>query len=435
MPAKRKSVRERPRDVIGNAVHIGRIAVGELPNDIRPEERMQAKLLMEAQSDFEAREAELEAAQHAGGIDADRPDTYHRENTEPHGVLMRDDDRLGSLRGHAVYQVAPAFGEFAALLQQPPAEVAHRLASHFDRDSDQARFLRTMVDETPDHAWETPEPRKTHWRQYDTQFGFRGHHGRPALRNSLATIADTLNTDMTTVVDVAAAEDETARRWFTAAVVQRPDDELINEVYETVRYDYADGPPAGDWYNNFVASEWPDSAVRFIGAADSWADAHAVAFEAGAKTMMFKNRVSGVEKGAHAQVRDQNSNKIARYPDDIAYTRNAMATGALEPALRTAATVAAAMHEAAQSKSGGPAAARKAGVDALRKASWPVHPSLVVAAMHVNPDSKFGEDEREAALDICRTELDLAAGRRAVNIEMIAPDIPRPAAKRGGYTR
>ena len=62
MPAKRKPVRERPRDVIGNAVHVGRIAAGELPNDIRPEERMQAKLLMEAQSVFEAREAELDAA-------------------------------------------------------------------------------------------------------------------------------------------------------------------------------------------------------------------------------------------------------------------------------------------------------------------------------------------------------------------------------------
>ena len=51
-----------PRNVIDNAVHVGRIAVGELPNDIRPEERMRAKLLMEAQSVFEAREAELEAA-------------------------------------------------------------------------------------------------------------------------------------------------------------------------------------------------------------------------------------------------------------------------------------------------------------------------------------------------------------------------------------
>ena len=62
MPAKRKSVRKRPRGVIGNAVHIGQIAVGELPHDIRPDERMQAKLLMEAQAIVDGREAELKAA-------------------------------------------------------------------------------------------------------------------------------------------------------------------------------------------------------------------------------------------------------------------------------------------------------------------------------------------------------------------------------------
>ena len=47
---KRARARERPRDAIGSAVHIGRIAVGELPNDTLPEERMQASLLTEAQA-------------------------------------------------------------------------------------------------------------------------------------------------------------------------------------------------------------------------------------------------------------------------------------------------------------------------------------------------------------------------------------------------
>ncbi len=49
-------------DAIGSAVHIGRIAVGELLNDIVPEERMQAKPLMEAQSIVDGCEAELKPA-------------------------------------------------------------------------------------------------------------------------------------------------------------------------------------------------------------------------------------------------------------------------------------------------------------------------------------------------------------------------------------
>lgn len=56
MPARRKRVKDLPRDAIGSAV---RIVVGELPNDTLPEDRMQASLLMEAQSIINDREAEL----------------------------------------------------------------------------------------------------------------------------------------------------------------------------------------------------------------------------------------------------------------------------------------------------------------------------------------------------------------------------------------
>ena len=58
----RKRLGEQPGDAVGNAVHIGRIAVGGLPNDIRPDEGMQAKLLMETQSIIDGREAEWKAA-------------------------------------------------------------------------------------------------------------------------------------------------------------------------------------------------------------------------------------------------------------------------------------------------------------------------------------------------------------------------------------
>ena len=327
------------------------------------------------------------------------------------------------LRGRGVHEVAPCFGRLGALLQQPPAEVVNRLATSFDHDSDQAKFLRTMVNETVDDDWETPELRDTYLRHHDTQFLFRGHDCHPQIQESLRTIADSMSMDPSAVAVVAAAGDKTAQRWLASTVVERPAT-VWPEVYEAVRYDYADGPPADDWHNNHVKTEGPDSSVRFVGVADSWEEAHIVAAGAGAKSMMFENRMSGVVKGAEGFVPDPNSNDVKEFPAPFAAIRRAIMLGVVEASLRSAATIAAAMHDAAQSSSNPSAAAREAGVDAMRRTSWPIHPSMVAAAMHLSPDSKFGEHERVAAIDICRTEHDLGRNRRTVNIEAIAPDMP-----------